>query len=270
MPRPDGRGGPIPASTIRAPPQYLTDPPCSPTTLSPTRQCPSPRSGWIPLGSLGELLQRLAQILHKRKNSQQVALPNLVIPSPAALAAPSAAISSPRSPLRGGDREERLCLGQSRAQSSGLGRGCCRTRCAGEMLPRSQPRSGGEMHTLEKTKFGAWCSGSAVGQAAKSHFLKEFVPEHTCVDVSGSTLKHLEFGGQSLFAAHETGITEPSTDTRDLQPLQNAGTGCWSHPGGRMAPRVTPELAQSRTWGIPESHLLQPRSVSISPRRKQG
>lgn len=89
------------------------------------------------------------------------------------------------------------------------------------------------MHILGKTKFGTWCSGTAVGQVAKSlTFCKVFAPEHRSVDVPGSSLKRLEFGGQSVFAAHGTGITEPVTDVRDLQPLQNTGTGCWSHPGG--------------------------------------
>ncbi|XP_053937016.1 uncharacterized protein LOC128853763 isoform X2 [Cuculus canorus] len=105
-------------------------PHCSPATLSPSWRCPAPRSGWIPLGSLGELLQRLAQILLKRKNSRQVALPNLVIPSPAVLAAPSAAISSLRSPQCGGDREEQFCLSKHpttstlrRPRHTGLGSG---------------------------------------------------------------------------------------------------------------------------------------------------
>lgn len=120
---PDGRGGCIPAPPAArcpgvSPPTLLPSQSPPPVTLSPAQWSLSPRSGWIPLGSLGELLQRLAQILHKRKNSRQVALPNLVIPSPAALTAPSAAISSPRSPLRGGDREERFCLGKHHVEST--------------------------------------------------------------------------------------------------------------------------------------------------------
>lgn len=158
-------------------------PPCSPATLSPTRQCLSPRSGWIPLGSLGELLQWLTQILHKRKNSRQVALPNLVIPSPAVLTAPSAAISSPRSPPCSGG-------GTGRSGSASANAPCRKhpapatmrrawPRAAsglaglGGMLLWSHMRSRGKMHTLGPGLGKAESSApTAVGQAPQSHFLK--------------------------------------------------------------------------------------------------
>lgn len=59
VPSPDGEtegGGSIPASTGRTLSQRLVTHPSPQPPLSPTRRCPSPRSGWIPFGfSLGEI-----------------------------------------------------------------------------------------------------------------------------------------------------------------------------------------------------------------------
>lgn len=196
VPHPDRekrrRGGPSP------PPPAAGCPGASPPTLLPCHLRPlCPQAGGArPQGQggslrvlfLGELLQRLAQILHKRKNSRQVALPNLVIPSPAAFAAPSAAISSPRSPPRGGDREERFCFGKRRAESTprrprraGLGRGplpdspgfgrCCRGPVPGPGGKNSTPL--GQAWGQQK----AWHLGAVVppsGRHRNLTFCKEF------------------------------------------------------------------------------------------------
>lgn len=91
--------------------QHLaTHPPCS----RPRPRCPqgrrwqSLRAGWIPSGFCRRICsgRALAQILLKRKNRRQVALPNLVIPSPAGCCwrLRHAAISSPRFFEGGGKR----------------------------------------------------------------------------------------------------------------------------------------------------------------------
>jgi len=247
-----GRGGVHPRLRQLHAAPASRHPPRSPATLSPTRRCSSPRSGWIPSGSLGELLQRLAQILHKRKNSRQVALPNLVIPSPAALAAPSAAISSPRSPQRGGNREERFCLGKHRAESTqrrprrpALGRGplpgslgwgrCCRGPTRGPGGKRT-PR--GKQKPWHLVQWYRPRSGTQI-----SLYTKNLVWRHGSVSAPGSTWKHLELGGQSLFAAHRTSVLDPIRNSRDLQPIQSPGTRARSHPGAGLTSKVTPKLA---------------------------
>lgn len=100
---------------------------------------------------------------------------------------------------------------------------------------------------------------------------KNLVWRHGSVNnTPGSTLKDLEFGGCSLFAARGRGITEPVVNVQDLQPTQSTG----------LAPRVTPELARpspavpkSGTWGIPVSppcHLLQPWLFLSFPMKDAG
>lgn len=106
----------------------------------------------------------------------------------------------------------------------------------------------------------------AMVRRQKSHFLKEFVPERTRVDVPGSIFKQQEFGGQSPFAALRTGIIEPSTDTRACSPSRTRGLDAGPILDG-MAPRVTPELALSRTW---DPTFSNPGSALISPQRKPG
>lgn len=89
---------PIHASARR---QHLaTHPPRSRPRCPQGRRWQSLRAGWIPSGFCRRIRsgRALAQILLKRKNRRQVALPNLVIPSPAGCCwrLRHAAISSPR------------------------------------------------------------------------------------------------------------------------------------------------------------------------------